>query len=62
MDYRVRKSITEFDVFDKTMRELMSVPHDEIKAALDAEKADKQKRKRKAKKPSASGRAASDKG
>ena len=44
----------EFDNFDRTMRELMSVPHDEIKAALDAEKAEKQKKKRKAKKPSAS--------
>ncbi len=45
---------TEFDNFDRTMRDLMSVPHDEIKAALDAEKATK---KRKAKKPSASDRA-----
>ena len=44
---------TEFEAFDKTMRELMSVPHSEIKAALDAEKAEKQKKKRKAKKPSA---------
>jgi hypothetical protein len=36
----------------------MSVPHSEIKAALDAEKRQKQrKKKRKAKKPSASGRA-----
>jgi hypothetical protein len=38
------------------MRKLMSVPHSDIKAALDAEKAAKQKRKAK-KKPSASGRA-----
>jgi hypothetical protein len=44
----------EFENFDRTMRDLMSVPHDEIKAALDAEKAEKQKKKRKAKKPSAS--------
>jgi len=39
------------------MRDLISVPHDEIKAALDAEKAAKEKkkkRKRKAKEPSAS--------
>ena len=43
----------EFRRFDETMRELMSVPHSEIKAALDAEKAEKQKKKRKAKKPSA---------
>lgn len=48
----------EFDNFDHTMRSLMSVPHDEIKAALDAEKTEKsQKKKRKAKKkPSALGR------
>lgn len=50
----------EFDRFDDNMRRLMSVPHSEIKAALDAEKAAKQKKKRKAKKPSASGHAASD--
>jgi hypothetical protein len=48
----------EFVNFDRTMRELISVPHSEIKAALDAEKAaNKRKKKRKAKKPSASGRA-----
>jgi hypothetical protein len=57
------KRSLEFENFDRTMRDLMSVPHDEIKAALDAEKAEKQKKqKRKAKKPSASGRAASGKG
>jgi hypothetical protein len=50
---------TEFENFDRTMRQLMSVPHSDIKAALDAEKAAKaKKKKRKAKKPSASGRAA----
>jgi hypothetical protein len=52
----------EFENFDRTMRDLMKVPHSEIKAALDAEKAAKQKKKRKAKKPSASGRAVSDGG
>ena len=52
----------EFENFDRTMRDLMSVPHDEIKAGLDAEKAAKQKKKRKAKKPSASDRAANDVG
>jgi hypothetical protein len=52
---------TEFDNFDRTMRDLMSVPHDEIKAALDAEKlAKKRKKRRKVKKPSASGRADRD--
>jgi hypothetical protein len=50
----VTKQNPEYENFDRTMRDLMSVPHDEIKAALDAEKAEKQKRKRKAKKPSAS--------
>jgi hypothetical protein len=54
---------TEFDNFDRTMHDLMSVPHDEIKAALDAEKRAKaKKKKRKVKKPSASGRAANDAG
>jgi hypothetical protein len=52
---------SEFDKFDRTMRDLMSVPHDEIKAALDAEKVAKKKKKRKAKKPSVSDRAVSDK-
>jgi hypothetical protein len=43
------------------MRDLMSVPHSEIKAALDAEKvAKKGKKKRKAKKSSASDRAVND--
>jgi len=51
---------SEFSNFDRTMRELIKVPHSEIKAALDAEKAAK-KKKRKAKTPSASGRASGDK-
>jgi len=39
---------SEYAKFDKTMRELMKVPHSEIKAKLDAEKkAKKQKRRRK---------------
>ena len=50
------KSGSEFENFDRTMQELMKVPHSEIKAELDAEKAAK-KKKRKAKEPSASGRA-----
>jgi len=49
----------EFDNFDRTMRELITVPHSEIKAKLDAEKRAKQERK--AKKPSASGRASGEK-
>lgn len=54
------KSSDEFQNFDRTMRQLVSVPHSEIKAKLDAEKAAKEK-KRKAKKPSASGRADGEK-
>ncbi len=53
-----RKTNNEFEKFDATMRQLMKVPHSEIKAALDAEKREKQKRK--AKKPSASGHASRD--
>jgi hypothetical protein len=57
------KESSEFQNFDRTMRDLMSVPHDEIKAALDAEKAAKKKTKqRKAKKSSALGRADRDEG
>lgn len=51
------KENSQFSRFDRTMRDLISVPHDEIKAALDEEKAHKQRKKRKSKKPSASGRA-----
>ena len=47
------KNSQEFENFDRTMRDLMSVSHDEIKAALDAEKSEKQKKKRKPKKSSA---------
>jgi hypothetical protein len=50
---------TEFDNFDNTMRRLVKVSHEELKAKLDSEKAAK---KRKAKKPSASDRASGDKG
>lgn len=54
------KGNSEFANFDRTMRDLIKVPHSEIKAALDAEKA-ATKKKRKIKKPSASGRADADK-
>jgi hypothetical protein len=53
---------SEFENFDRTMRDLMSVPHSEIKAALDAEKAVKKKKRKANKKPSASGRADRDGG
>ncbi len=35
------KSTAEFENFDRTMHDLMSVPHSEIKAALDKEKVEK---------------------
>ena len=56
----MQSSPSEFENFNRTMTQLMSVPHSEIQAALEAEKAAKaKKKKRKAKKPSASGRAES---
>ena len=45
------KQASEYDNFDRAMRELIKVPHSEIKAKLEAEKkAKKPKRDRKAKK------------
>jgi hypothetical protein len=44
------KPPTEFENFDSTMRKLISVPRSQIKAALEAEKAEKIYKKRKAKK------------
>jgi len=52
--------LNEFDKFDATMKKLIRISHDEIKRKLDEERANKGK-KRKAKKPSALGRASSDK-
>lgn len=49
----MRKS-NEYERFDRTMRQLLRVPHSEIKAKLDAEKTAK---KRKPKRTSASRRA-----
>lgn len=41
------KKQSEYGTFDRMMRRLLSVPHDEVKAKLDAEKkAKKRKRKR----------------
>ena len=54
------KGETEYQRFDRTMRTLIKVPHDALKAKLDAEKSTKTK-KRKARKPSASGHASSEK-
>ncbi len=55
----MEKTTTEYDNFDLTMRKLITVPHEKIKAQLNAEKAGKKKRK--AKKPSASGHVSNDK-
>lgn len=41
------KNAEEFANFDNTMRKLISVPHSEIKAKLEAEKIQKQKQKKK---------------
>jgi hypothetical protein len=49
-----KQPTSEFANFDRTMRDLIKVPHSELKAKLDAEKVAK---KRKSKKTSASGRA-----
>jgi hypothetical protein len=49
----MKRGISEYNKFDKMMRTLVAVPHGEIKAKLDAEKDEK---KRKPKKASASGR------
>lgn len=44
------KKNNEFANFDTTMRKLISVPHAELKAALDAEKAAKKQKPQSAKK------------
>jgi hypothetical protein len=46
------KQSKEYDTFEHTMRELLKVPHSEIKAKLEEEKA--AKKRKKAKKSSAS--------
>jgi hypothetical protein len=46
----------EYDNFDRTMQELLKVPHSELRAKLDAEKTEKQTKKRKSR-ASASGHA-----
>ena len=49
---------TEFDRFQNLLKAVLTVPHSEIKAKLDAAKKTKERKKRKAK-SSASGRASS---
>jgi hypothetical protein len=43
------KPKSEFDKFDATMKRLIAVPHSEIKAKLDAEKAAKRAAKKQSK-------------
>ena len=45
MEISVKKT-SEFEKFDKTMDALLRVPHSEIKAKLEAEKAAKQKKRK----------------
>ena len=40
-----QKNSEEYERFDRTMKALLKVPHSEIKAKLDAEKADKKKKR-----------------
>jgi len=49
---------SEFENFDHAIREVLKVPHAEIKAKLEAEK--KEKKRKKSKKSFASGRASND--
>lgn len=39
------KKQNQFAVFEKTMRDILAVPHSEIKAKLEAEKKEKKQRK-----------------
>ncbi len=45
------KEKSEYENFNQTMQRLISVPHSEIKAKLDAEKLEKQSKKHGKKKP-----------
>ena len=48
---RMMKKNKEYENFERTMTELLKVPHSEIKAKLDAEKAAKKRKKFKKEKP-----------
>jgi hypothetical protein len=41
-----KRTSTEYERFDSIMRKLVAVPHSEIKAKLDAEKAAKSKKRK----------------
>jgi hypothetical protein len=46
------RTMSEYDNFSRTMRELIKVPHSEIKAKLEEEKKDKaEKKQKKTKRP-----------
>jgi len=47
-----KKITSEYDNFDRAMTELLKVPHDKLKAKLDAEK--RAKKRKKSRKSSAS--------
>jgi hypothetical protein len=47
----VKDKTSEFENFDRTMRDLIKVSHDELKAKLDEEKATKQSKKQNTKVP-----------
>lgn len=55
----MKKPRSEFEKFQRVMGDILKVPHSEIRAQLDAEKAEKKRKK--ARRSSASGRAASEK-
>lgn len=42
----MKKQSSEFANFDRAMRNLIRVPHDKLKAALDAEKRAKERKKK----------------
>jgi len=52
----MKKDNSEFENFDRTMRQLMQVPHSEIKAKLDEEKIARSKRSKKYGRPIGSSR------
>jgi len=43
----MKKATSEFENFDRAMREILKVPHGEIKTKLDEEKAAKERKKSK---------------
>ena len=47
MSHQKKKATSEFENFDRAMREILKVPHGEIKTKLDEEKAAKERKKSK---------------